>query len=113
MNGEALVLVDVNGVIRLWSDGAERAFGYSASEAVGQTLDLIVPPEYREAHWNGFHRAVASGEASAEGNPVVFPAQHATGDVIERRGRLTLIRRPQAEVVAAVVVFEDPRDTQE
>ena len=106
MNAAAIVLVDVNGVIRLWSDGAERVFGYAESEAVGQTLDLIIPPEYREAHWAGFHRALASGEASAEGNVVAFPARHATGDVVERCGRLTLIRRPQTEVVAAIVVFE-------
>lgn len=106
MNAEAMVLVDVNGVIQLWSDGAERMFGYAASDAVGQTLDLIVPPEYREAHWNGFRRAIVSGHASVEGQATPFPARHATGDVIPRPGRLTLIRRPHGEVVAAVVVFE-------
>ena len=106
MNAEAMVLVDLNGVIRLWSDGAEGMFGYAAAEAVGQTLDLIVPPEYREAHWNGFRRAIAAGYASVEGQAVPFPARHSTGDVIERHGRLTLIRRPKGEVVAAVAVFE-------
>ena len=106
MNAEPMVLVDLNGVIRLWSDGAERMFGYAAPEAVGQTLDLIVPPEYREAHWNGFRRAIASGYASVEGQATPFPARHATGEVIPRPGRLTLIRRPQGQVVAAVVVFE-------
>ena len=106
VNVEAMVLVDLNGVIRLWSDGAERMFGYATSEAVGQTLDVIVPPEYREAHWNGFRRAIASGQASIEGTVVSFPARHASGDVIQSRGRLTLIRRPQTEVVAAIMVFE-------
>lgn len=106
MNAEAIVFVDSNGVIQLWNSGAERMFGYGASEAVGQTLDLIIPPEYREAHWNGFRRALASGQASIDGQVVPFPVRHATGDVIERHGRLTLIRRPRAEIVAAVVVFE-------
>lgn len=106
VNAEPMVLVDLNGVIRLWSDGAERMFGYAAAEAVGQTLDLIIPPEYREAHWNGFRRAIASGQASVEGKVVPFPARHGTGDVIQRRGRLTLIRRPETEVVAAIMVFE-------
>ena len=106
MDTEAMVLADMNGVIRLWSGGAEKMFGYAASEAVGKTLDLIVPPEYREAHWTGFRRAVASGQASVEGTVVPFPAQHASGDVIPRRGRVTLIRGPQTHVVAAIVVFE-------
>lgn len=106
MNTDAIVLVDPNGVIRLWSGGAETMFGYAAADAIGQTLDLIVPPEYRDAHWNGFRRAIASGHASAEGTVGPFPALHATGDIIPRNGRLTLIRAPQTGVVAAVVVFE-------
>jgi hypothetical protein len=76
-------------------------------------LDLIVPPEYREAHWSGFRRALASGQAAAEGQVVPFPALHSSSDVIERHGRLTLIRRPHGEVVAAAVVFESPDETRE
>ena len=106
MNGEAVVLDHPNGVIRFWSGGAETLFGYSTSEAIGQTLDLIVPPEYREAHWRGFRRALASGTASAEGQMVPFPAQHANRAIMTRSGRLTLVRRPRGEVIAALVGFE-------
>ena len=106
MDEGAVVLADSSGVVRLWSSGAERLFGYAASEAVGRTLDLIVPTEFREAHWNGFRRALESGTASVEGQVVPFPAQHADGSVVPRSGRLTLVRRPGGEVVAAVVVFE-------
>lgn len=108
MNDEAIVLVDSSGVIQMWSAGTERMFGFTASEAVGQTLDLIVPDEYREAHWNGFRRALASGRASIEGQVVPFPVQHASGAVIQRTGCLTLIRRPPSDVVGAIVVFELP-----
>ena len=106
MDDEAVVLADPNAVIRFWSRGAEKAFGYTAVEAVGQTLDLIVPPEYREAHWSGFRRTLASGKASLEGQSVPFRARHASGDTVERTGRLTLLRRPQGDIVAAMVVFE-------
>jgi PAS domain S-box-containing protein len=105
MDDEVMVLADSTGVIRFWSGGAASVFGYSAVEAVGQTLDLIVPPEYREAHWNGFRRAMKSGSASAEGQPAPFPGRHASGDIVERTGRLTLLRRPDGDVVGAVVVF--------
>jgi PAS domain S-box-containing protein len=102
---EIIVLADRGGVIRFWSEGAERIFGYRIAEAVGKSLDLIVPPEYREAHWNGFRRAVESGAAAAEGQAGPFPAQCANGDILVVTGRLTLIRAPQGEVAGATVVF--------
>src|SRR5687767_106611 len=59
---DAVVFADADGVIRTWNAGAERTFGHSAQEAIGQTLDLIVPERFRDAHWNGFKGVVASGE---------------------------------------------------
>ncbi len=105
MDIEAVVLVDSTGVIRLWSRGAESMFGYAEAEAIGRTLDLIVPPAYRDAHWAGFKRAMASGSASAEGQVSPFPAQTASGAIVETPGRLTLVRGPRGKVVAATVVF--------
>lgn len=52
-------MVDPEGVIRLWDERAEALFGHGATEAIGQTLELIVPAELVEAHWAGFHRAMA------------------------------------------------------
>lgn len=106
MDDEPVVLADRNGVIRFWSRGAEEAFGYAVAEAVGQTLDLIVPPEHREAHWNGFRRAMESGAAAVEGQAVPFPTRQPDGGNIARQGRLTLLRRPQGDVIAAIVVFD-------
>ena len=106
MNSSAVVIADATGVIRFWSLGAEKAFGYPAAEAVGKTLDLIVPAEYREAHWNGFRRAVASGAAGLEGQLNPFPVRQAGGVVAEVPGTLTLVRRAQGQVIAAMVVFE-------
>lgn len=105
MDNNAVVIADPAGVIRFWSKGAEKAFGYSAERAVGQTLDLIVPPEYRQAHWIGFERAVESGAAGVEGLISPFPVRHACGDVAPAPGRLTLVRQAQGKVIAAMVVF--------
>ena len=106
MDDEPVVLADQSGVIRFWSGGAEKAFGYAFAEAVGQTLDLIVPPEHREAHWNGFRRAMQCGAAAVEGQAVPFPVRHADGSNIARQGRLTLLRRSRGDVIAAIVVFD-------
>ena len=106
MQTEAIVLADRLGVIRYWSSGATTMFGYSADEAVGQPLDLIVPDEHRDAHRKGFQRAFDSGSAAAEGLAGPFPARHASGNIVTRTGRLCLVRQPQGNVVAALVVFE-------
>lgn len=105
MDHNAIVIADAAGIIRFWSAGAERAFGYEPQLALGQSLDVIVPPEYRDAHWKGFRAAMASGEAAAEGQPVPFPVRRADGEVVAVRGRLTLLRDPEGLVIAAAVLF--------
>jgi len=106
MEAEVIILADRLGVIRYWSNGATTMFGYTADQAVGQPLDLIVPGEHREAHWKGFRRAFDSGTAAAEGQAGPFPARHANGSIVTQTGRLSLVRQPQGRVVAALVVFE-------
>lgn len=111
LDNNAVVIADAAGVIRFWSMGAEKAFGHAAGQAVGQTLDLIVPPEYCQAHWTGFRRAMVSGVAAVEGTAVPFPARQASGETSALRGRLTLLREPDGMVIAAVVVFEKSHAT--
>lgn len=106
MENEVIILADRLGVIRYWSDGATAMFGHAADQAVGQRLDLIVPEEHRAAHWKGFRRAFESGTAAAEGVAGPFPAKHANGNIVTRTGRLSLVRQPQGNVVAALVVFK-------
>ena len=61
---DALIYADKQGVIRAWNAGAEAVFGFSAAEALGQSLDLIIPERLRAAHWRGYERAMASGATS-------------------------------------------------
>jgi PAS domain S-box-containing protein len=100
-----IIIADTNGVIRFWSAGAMPAFGYSSQDAIGKTLDLIVPPQHREAHWQGFRRAMASGVAAAEGRTGPFPFLRADGACEEVPGRLTLLRQAQGQVIGAMVIF--------
>ncbi|MFO1248430.1 MAG: PAS domain-containing protein [Alphaproteobacteria bacterium] len=102
---DAMVIADTAGTICFWNSGAESLFGHTAAQAIGQTLDLIVPPQYREAHWNGFRRAMASGQAAAEGQSGPFPVARADGADAPVHGRLTLLRGPHGQVTAAAVLF--------
>lgn len=59
--GDALIYIDREGVIRAWNAQAQALFGFDPSEALGQSVDLIIPTHLREAHWRGFRRAIEHG----------------------------------------------------
>lgn len=61
---DALIYADKEGIIRAWNTQAEAVFGFSAGEALGQSLDLIIPERYRAAHWRGFDLALERGHTS-------------------------------------------------
>lgn len=82
--GEAVLFADTDGDIRLWNDAAVEIFGYSRAEALGNSLDLIVPEEFREAHWNGYEAALERGRTTSP--PVTrtrVPALHKDGGRIQ------------------------------
>ena len=58
---EAMIVADRDGIIQKWNSAAERIFGYSAAEAIGRTLDLVVPEEERADHWRNYRRVMTSG----------------------------------------------------
>ena len=64
---DALIFADREGAIRVWNAAAERLFGFSAAEALGQSLDIIIPEAFRERHWTGFERALADGDTKYRG----------------------------------------------
>ena len=58
---DAIVYADADGLIGLWNKGAERMFGFSAPEAVGQSLDIIIPENLRKRHWDGYRETMRTG----------------------------------------------------
>lgn len=59
---DAIIISDREGIIRFWNNGAERIFGYAATEAIGRTLDLIIPDNLQNRHWDGYYRVMTSGD---------------------------------------------------
>jgi PAS domain S-box-containing protein len=60
---DAIVFADGEGIIRFWNPGAVRMFGFTVAEAVGQSLDIIIPEPQRARHWAGFRHVMATGES--------------------------------------------------
>jgi PAS domain S-box-containing protein len=77
--GDAVIYADDKGTIMRWNHAAAALFGYSAAEALGQNLDLIIPEHLRAAHWRGFEAATRSGVMKLQGRPTVTRARHQTG----------------------------------
>jgi PAS domain S-box-containing protein len=62
-NSDALIAADKDGVVRFWNPGAERIFGYTSEDAVGQSLDIIIPERLRKRHWAGYQQVMEGGES--------------------------------------------------
>lgn len=72
---DAVIHADRSGTIRYWNRGATRIFGYTAQEALGQSLDLIIPERLRARHWEGYHETMRTGRTRyGDGQLLSVPA---------------------------------------
>jgi len=76
---DAVIYADETGTIKRCNRAAAALFGYSAVEAIGQRLDLIIPEHLRAAHWRGFAAAMTNGVMKLQGRPTLTRATHQTG----------------------------------
>ena len=76
---DAILYCDREGIIRLWNRGAELIFGFSAAEAIGQSLDLIIPERLRGRHWEGYFKVMETGESRYGTELLTVPALHRDG----------------------------------
>jgi PAS domain S-box-containing protein len=104
---EAVVFADRAGTIRLWNRGAEKLFGHTAAEALGTNLDLIIPERFRVAHWQGFRRAIDSGELSSAGSVRVTRSQHKDGRKLYVEMSFNLARDAAGAVIGSFAIARD------
>src|SRR5262245_65762812 len=72
---DGILFADDKGIIRFWNAGCERLFGHTADEAVGQSLDIIIPEAQRARHWQGFNDTMRTGQSRyAAGELLAVPA---------------------------------------
>ena len=77
--GDAIVVTDAAGAIILWNPAAERMFGFTPSEAIGQSMDLIIPERLRKRHWEGYEKTMATGQTKYGTDLLKVPAAHKDG----------------------------------
>ena len=105
--GDAVVICDRDGVIRFWNAAAERLFGFAPTEALGSSLDLIIPERLRARHWAGFEKALANGHTRYEHDVLRVPATHKDGRALSIAFTVGLLLGPERKVTGLVAVIRD------
>ncbi|GIX26618.1 PAS domain S-box protein [Pelomicrobium sp. G1] len=104
---DAVIFADGDGVIRFWNRAAVALFGFGAEEALGASLDLIVPEHLRRAHWVGFRRAIESGTTRLGGRATITRALHKSGKRLYVDMSFAVVRGPDGSVVGSVAIARD------
>jgi PAS domain S-box-containing protein len=104
---EAIIFADRDGIIRLWNNGAEAMFGYSAQEALGQNLDLIIPERQRGRHWEGYHKVMATGVTRYGKELLAVPAVRKDGTRISLEFSIVLLRDEAGQPLGVAAIMRD------
>jgi PAS domain S-box-containing protein len=104
---DALIFADADGIIRLWNPGAEALFGFSAAEAVGHSLDLIIPEPMRKAHWDGFRQAVSRGATVHGRRSMITRSLHKSGQQLYVDMSFAVVKNQAGETIGSAAMARD------
>ena len=104
---DAILISDLQGVIRFWNSGAEQLFGHTAAEAVGQSLDLIIPENLRNRHWEGYWRVMASGETKYQTGLLSTPGVRKDRNRVSLEFSMVLLRDEAGNMQGCASIMRD------
>ena len=105
---DAIIAADRDGIICFWNPGAERMFGHVSGEAIGRSLDLIIPERLRQRHWDGFRQTMQTGRSRyGEGDLLSVPALRKDGTTISVEFTIVLLKSELVGVGGIVAIMRD------
>jgi len=105
---DAIIYADADGLIRFWNAGAERIFGFSQSDAVGKSLDIIIPERFRKRHWDGYARTVRTGVTRyGAGDILAVPAIRKDGFRISVEFTILPFTGLEGQVIGIAAILRD------
>lgn len=105
--GDAVVVCDAAGAIIVWNDAAVRMFGFTREDALGKSLDLIIPERQRQRHWDGYQKTMDTGVTRYGSDLLRVPALHKEGKPLSIAFTVALLHTPDNQVSAIVAVVRD------
>jgi len=104
---DPLIFADREGVIRIWNAAAAELFGHSREEAIGQTLDLIIPERFRDQHWTGFDGALAAGETKYRGQVLTSRSMRKDGTTMYVEMTFSIPKDAEGAALGALASLRD------
>lgn len=105
---DAIIYADTEGVIRLWNRGATRIFGFAEGEALGRSLDIIIPEGLRERHWQGFRATMRTGESRyGDGEVLSVPAVRKDGARISVEFTIVPFTNDSGHMIGIAAIMRD------
>ena len=104
---DAILYADAEGLIRLWNRGAERIFGVSAADALGRSLDLIIPEKLRPRHWDGWQQVMCTGETRYGEALLKVPAIRHDGSQFSSEFSIVMVKGGDGRVLGVAAVLRD------
>jgi PAS domain S-box-containing protein len=105
---DAVIAVDRDGVITFWNPGAERIFGHTADEVVGQSLDIIIPERQREVHWRGFSEVIRTGKSRyGDGDLLSVPSTRRDGQRISVEFTIVPLKDAEGNMAGMGAILRD------
>ncbi|MFS2139326.1 PAS domain-containing protein [Duganella sp. Dugasp56] len=105
--GDAVVVCDAAGAIIVWNDAAVRMFGFTRDDALGKSLDLIIPERQRGRHWDGYNKSMATGQTRYGSDVLRVPALHKDGRTLSIAFTVAMLYDDARKVTAIVAVVRD------
>ena len=106
-SADAIIFADHDGIIRLWNAGAKAILGYTAEEALDQSLDLIVPEKLRNRHWEGYRKVMATGRTKYGKETLAVPAITKGGNRISIEFTIVLVTNDSGETLGTAAIIRD------
>lgn len=107
-SADAIIATDQDGSIQLWNAGAERIFGHTADDAVGQSLDLIIPERLRARHWEGYRAVMETGESRyGHGDLLSVPSMRKDGTKISVEFTIVPLKDEAGRMTGMAAVMRD------
>ena len=105
--GDAIVVCDASGAITFWNPAAERLFGFAEQEALGRSLDLIIPERQRQRHWDGYNKTMQTGQTRYGNDVLRVPALHKDGRTLSIAFTVAMLFSAEKTVTAIIAIIRD------
>ena len=105
---DAIIAADREGIIRFWNPGAERIFGYTGEDAIGRSLDIIIPERLRARHWDGYRHVIEGGESRyGQGDVLAVPGITKSGAIVSLEFTIMPLRGTTGGLIGLAAIMRD------